>query len=215
MRHPTLFRLTSLLPGVLVSIAPAVLAQRNASGPEDAILNVVVWGTHRAINPAAYSGPLKTEVDAHLRRAASFRSKRAVPEPGGLLEMVHAARVSYERRLAAVTADPRAPRLAAEYVDALRPCYEWEGFHDCPQREAVFADNYQAAHQGGPFSEYLPLLAAHRWLCAAEAFDYEKRPGDGAAARGRYQARIAVATMSKDRLLRTAAEALAARERCF
>jgi len=211
----TPIRLTGLLLVVLVSIAPAVRAQRNANGPEDAILDVVVWGAHRDIDPAAYSGPLKTEVDAHLRRAASFRSNRAVPEPGGLLEMVHAARVSYEQRLVAVTADPRAARLAAEYVDALRPCYEWEGFHDCPQREAVFADNYQAAHQGGPFSEYLPLLAAHRWLCAAEAFDYEKRPDDGAAARRRYKEKSAVATMSKDLLMRTAAEALAVRERCF
>ena len=53
--------------------------------------------------------------------------------------MVHEAQVRYERRLAATSSDQNAPALAAAYVDSLRPCYEWEGFHDCPEREASFA----------------------------------------------------------------------------
>jgi len=46
--------------------------------------------------------------------------------------MIRTSQVNYERRLAAVSDDPRAPQLAVTYVDSLRPCYEWEGYHDCP-----------------------------------------------------------------------------------
>src|SRR5262249_39562596 len=111
--------------------------------------------------------------------------------------------------------DPLASELAADYVKAVRSCYEWEGFHDCPEREAQFADDYQAAHPNGPFSSYLPLLAAHRWLCTAEAYEYEQRPADAARSRRAYAARLQFARRVKDLLFRTAAERLATRGRCF
>ena len=60
--------------------------------------------------------------------------------------MFYDARVRYERRLAAVSDHRQAPTLAAAYVDQLRPCYEWEGLHDRPGREAVFATEYLTAH---------------------------------------------------------------------
>jgi hypothetical protein len=129
--------------------------------------------------------------------------------------MVHEARVRYERRLVSVTDSPKAADLARAYVDALRPCYEWEGFHDCPEREAVFATEYRRTHAGGPFDEYLPLLAAHRWLCAAEGYDYEKRPEGAARSRQEYEKAIATARQSTDLLIRTAADTLAARRRCL
>jgi hypothetical protein len=40
-------------------------------------------------------------------------------------------------------------RLAVAYVKRLRPCYEWEGYSGCPEREALFADEYQTAHPKG------------------------------------------------------------------
>jgi hypothetical protein len=54
-----------------------------------------------------------------------------------------------ERRLVAVSDGSAAPGLAVAYVDRLRPCYEWEGYHDCPEAEAVFAEEYQATHPRG------------------------------------------------------------------
>jgi len=114
-----------------------------------------------------------------------------------------------------------APSKAA-YVDSLRPCYEWEGYHDCPERDALFAEKYQQDHQDGPFRDYLPLLAAHRWLCAAEGYDYEKRPAEAARSRAAYARsraayarNLAVARASPVLLLRTAGEYLAQRARCF
>src|SRR5262249_49445037 len=130
-------------------------------------------------------------------------------------EMVYTAQINYERKLAAVSDDPGAPDMARAYVASLRPCYEWEGFHDCPEREARFADDYSATHPNSPFSPYLPLLAAHRWLCAAEAYDYEQKPAEAERSRRAYEARLEVALRTDDLLLRTAAQRLAARRRCL
>src|SRR5207249_1358642 len=118
-------------------------------------------------------------------------------------------------RLAALSDDPAAPALAADYVTALHPCYEWEGYHDCPEREARFATEYLASHLDGPFAAYLPLLAAHRWLCAAEGYEYEKNPSDAATARRRSDAMLGRARAAPDAMIRLAADALAQRGTCF
>ena len=207
-------RTSGRLVSILVAASAVMLSAQRPANPADGVLDVLVWGTHMSIDPAAYSQPLRAEVERHLRRAMAYVSKRPVPSyPEG--EMVQAAQVMSERRLAAVSDDPRAPALAAAYVDGLRPCYEWEGFHDCPEHEAEFADEYQAAHPGGPFSTYLPLLAAHRWLCAAEGYDYENDPTEAARSRRNYQQRVSTAQKSRVLLIRTAADRLAARGRCF
>jgi hypothetical protein len=198
---------------VLLAASAMILFAQPAGNPGDALLDVLVWGTHMSIDPAAYPPALRAEVELHLRRSKAYVTKREIPPyPEG--EMVQAAQANYERRLVAISNDREAPALAAAYVDNLRPCYEWEGFHDCPEREAEFADEYQAAHPNGPFSEYLPLLAAHRWLCTAEGYDYEQQPTEAARSRRNYQQRVSTAQKSRVPLIRTAAERLAARGRC-
>jgi hypothetical protein len=129
--------------------------------------------------------------------------------------MVYESQVGYERRLVAVSSNGTAAKLASEYVDRLKPCYEWEGYHDCPEREARFADEYQAANPDSPFNAYLPLLSAHRWLCAAEAFDFEQRPADAVRSRRQYEQSIVVALLSPTILIRTAAERLSVRGGCM
>jgi hypothetical protein len=100
-------------------------------------------------------------------------------------------------------------------VDALRPCYEWEGFHDCPEREALFAERYLLDHPQSPFRDFLPLLAAHRWLCTAEGYDYEQKPAEANRARRAYENALNMsAAGSRSPLMRTAAEELKARGRC-
>ena len=199
---------------LLVSLSLSAQSAATRSTPGDQLLDVLVWGAHMPINPAAYPAALKAEVDRYLRRSNAYHSTRTAPDSLEMIK-VHEAQVSYERRLVAVSDDPSAASLAAAYVDGLQLCYEWEGHHDCPEAEAVFADQYQAAHPRGPFSPYLPLLSAHRWLCAAEAFDSERRPADAARSRAAYAQRIVVARSSSGLLIRTAADRLAARGRCF
>ncbi len=210
-----------IIAALLVAASPLALslslnAQARAT-PGDQLLDVLVWGAHMPIDPAAYPPALKAQLDRYLRRSNAYLSTRAAPDS---LEMIklHDVQVSYERRLVAVTPginDAAAASLAAAYVDDLLPCYEWEGYHDCPEREALFADRYQAAHPGGPFSQYLPLLSAHRWLCVAEAYESEKRPADAARSRAAYEERVKTARASPGLLIRTAADRLASRARCF
>jgi hypothetical protein len=200
---------------LVVGIQASILGAQSSADPGDALLDGLVWGTDvTVVTPDVYAQPLRAEVEQYLRRAGAYRSRRAPPSDSEL-KMVYEAQVRYESRLAAASADVNAPALAAAYVDSLRPCYEWEGFHDCPEHEARFADDYQAAHPNGPFSAYLRLLAAHRWLCATEAYDYEKRATDAERSRRLYEQRLAVARASTVLLIRTAADRLAARGRCF
>jgi hypothetical protein len=205
---------TAALTVLLMLLSPSILISQSASNPSDALLDVLVWGTHMAIDPEAYDPALKNELQQYFRRAMAYRPRGPVP-PDGELRMSYDARITYERRLAAVSDDPMAPELAVDYVKALRSCYEWEGFHDCPEREAQFADDYQAAHPNSPFSTYLHLLAAHRWLCTAEAYEYEHRPAEASRSRRAYEARLELARRVKTLLFRTAAERLATRGRCF
>jgi hypothetical protein len=138
--------------------------------------------------------------------------------------MTDVARRNYERGLWAIArARPDAANLAAAYVEQLRPCYEWEGFHDCPEAEAMFAEKYANARPASPFADYLPLLAAHRWICAAEAYEYERtshvpaaKDGVGVArARESFQRNLTKALASRDPLVRFAAAELNRTGTCF
>ena len=142
------------------------------------------------VDTSIHSPGVKAELEELLQRSERYRSKRGRPSNSSELAMVHGAQVRYERLLVATSDDSTVSALAMTYVDRLRPCYEWEGGHDCPEREAAFAHEYQTAHPGGPFSGYLPLLEAHRWLCTAEGYESEKRPEDAARSRREYQQAI-------------------------
>jgi hypothetical protein len=210
----------TLLRGVLVAaglaaVPPGLWSQAISATARDEIVGLLVLSADLPIDLKAYPPDASAELQRYLQRYKAYRSKRVRSMKSGLDAMVYTAWVGYERKLAAVSGDPKAPALAAAYVDRLRPCYEWEGFHDCPEREAIFAADYQTANPGGPFSDYLPLLAAHLWLCAAEAYEYEKQPEGAARSRRAYETMVSTARQSKTLLIRLAAERLAERSSCF
>jgi hypothetical protein len=210
----------TLLRGVLVAaglaaVPPGLWSQAISATARDEIVGLLVLSADLPIDLKAYPPDASAELQRYLQRYKAYRSKRVRSMKSGLDAMVYTAWVGYERKLAAVSGDPKAPALAAAYVDRLRPCYEWEGFHDCPEREAIFAADYQTANPGGPFSDYLPLLAAHLWLCAAEAYEYEKQPAGAARSRRAYETMVSTARQSKTLLIRLAAERLAERSSCF
>jgi hypothetical protein len=215
LRVRILFRGTGMPACTRRNLAPTTTPTAPATrNPADVLLDALVFGVHSPVDVSPYSGALRTEFENYLRRTDAYRSPRP-PAGVGEAEMVDAARVNYERRLVASARVPDAVALAVAYVDSLRPCYEWEGFHDCPEAEAIFAQNYQSAHPDGPFRDYLPLLAASRWLCAADAYDYERRPADAARSRRAYTEQLAIARASTVVMIRTAAARLAQRGRCL
>ena len=204
----------------VVSLVLVVLltggAAQSAVTAGDTLVDILVFGmVVPGVDLNAYPQDVRQPLERLLQRAKEYRSRRPEPTGPGLESMVYEARVRYERLLVAFADDPTAQALAASYVDQLTPCYEWEGYHDCPEEEALFAANYLKANPTGPFREFLPLLAAHRWLCAADAYDYEKRPADATRSRRAYDDAIAIARQSSDVLIRAGAEALSARPRCF
>lgn len=204
--------------------AAAVQMQKNLepfTPPGYQLLDVLVWG-NGSIDLASYSEDLRIDILRYQQRYEAYRPlKRGTDD--GLAGMAINAQVRYERRLAAISELPDTAEFARTYVAELSPCYEWEGYSDCPEREARFAADYRTAHLDSPFRDYLPLLEAHRWICAAEGFEYEesakgfeheKAAKGVASSRDSYKSALSVALASRSGLVRVAAAELAARNRC-
>ena len=98
-----MLKISLLLIFLLHGLRLFILRGQSAPSARDALLDVLVWGTHMPIDPGAYSGELRAEVERHLSRANAYRST-TTPPAFAEGEMVHAAQVSYERRLAAISA---------------------------------------------------------------------------------------------------------------
>ena len=172
---------------------------------------VVFYGTPPT---SGYDADVLRESQQFAQRAASYRPRPRPPGLGSEMTMVYAAREGYERKLVAA-AGPGVDRAAQQYVDELRPCYEWEGFHDCPEREATFAETYLSVNPDSPFRELLELLTAHRWLCVAQAYEREGAVEAATRARSAYSARLQRSLKTQSPMLRTAARELEAHGHCF
>lgn len=198
-------------------LATSVLASAESQNtlPNYSLLDVMVWGADLRMDATTYAPDVKAQIQQLRQRSEAYRSKRIKPTGSSELGMAYNAQVRYERRLVGGSTSPGADALALAYVTELRLCYEWEGSSDCPEREATFAAMYLTSHPAGPFSQYLPLLEAHRWLCAAEAYESEKVPAEATRTRNAYEQALSTARRSSSLLVRTAAGELGARARCF
>ncbi len=211
-----IFRIFLLALSASVPAVP-LSAQSSPSPDAHAWVFTLIWGP--GDGPQRPAPPhLRPAMDRFLARWKAFRE--APPPPGrpSELHMLHARRQQYQRVLYSIAASPKADEQAKDYVRRLNPPYEWEGFPDSPEREARFAESYLAAEPDSPFRHYLPLLAAHCWLCAAEAYDFQGgRDGEQKAASSReaYKRNLAAAQVSAEPLIRAAAQALEAIGRCY
>jgi hypothetical protein len=199
---------------LLLTLPVSLLLAQPGAGRDDALLDALVWGAYESIDPSDYSDDMTAEVADYVRRVRQSCPKITFRTAGESV-MVRTGQLRYACRLAALSADHEAPQLARGYAVGLQPCAEWEGLHDCPEREARFADEYYLGHLNGPFRAFLPLLAAHRWLCAAEAYDRERRPAEAYLSRRWYEQRLGTALRSESQLVRVAAGTLSHRAQCF
>jgi len=182
--------------------------------PRYRLFDVVIWYATR-VDSAQYEPAVRQELAQFTQRVKSYRPRPRPAGLGGEMKMVYAAREGYETKLVASAATSGVETLAQRYVDELRPCYEWESFHDCPEREAEFAEQHLAANPNTPFREFLLLLVAHRWICAAEGYESEGMPEQAGRARRASAAPLAAALKSRSLLLRTAADELRTSRRCY
>jgi hypothetical protein len=198
---------------VLLTLSPTP----RQSDAADAILKRLVFNCQEpaAVATAERDSDITTRLRAVDERCNAFRARIPPPRTDSAEGLAANARWLYAQRLFAMSTGDTAAE-ATRYATALHPCYEWEGYHDCPEHEAVFADTYSKDHPTSPLAQYLPLLAAHRWQCAAEAYAYEQRnhvpAGRGsvgmAEARRRAAADLATALRCADPLVRHGAETL-------
>jgi hypothetical protein len=198
---------------MVVASTLSARAQSPTTRREPMLVDVVLWYPTPS-DGKQYGPDIRRELLQFIQREKNYRPRTRPAGLGGEMKMVYSAREGYEGKLVGAAAKTGVERLAQRYVDELRPCYEWEGFHDCPEREAKFAEQYLAGNPDTPFREFLQLLRAHRWICAAEGYDREEVPQDGARARRSAEAPLATALTSRSLLIRTAAQELKDRARC-
>lgn len=208
MRIAQIFLALSFIPG-----SAGMLAGQTRP-PRDKLLDLLLFCCEPP-DPSQYPVETQKSLNAFIGRFRRFKTLLPHDAKTGEMQMVQSRHICYEKRLAAFSGDAHAPQLAADYVRTLRPCYEWEGFHDCPESEARFAQEYLRTHQSSPFGELLVLLAAHRWLCTAELYEFEKDKVNAVSSRDRFSELISRAEVSTDPLVRAAAHELKLRNTCF
>src|SRR4029079_19462279 len=126
-----------LLPNVLLAVGVAFLptsifAQTSGSVSRNSLVDLLVSGADVSIVWSGYSPQVKAEAEKYRQRFDSY-SIEPRAEESGAMKLVHAARLRYERKLAALSDAPEARTAAADFVARLQPNYEWEGYHDCPE----------------------------------------------------------------------------------
>ena len=208
------------MPSIVTILALCVAAAGSlglgqASGANREVLDAIVFYADPPSDVAQFPPDVREDLHRYLQRLRAYRPRPRPPQLGSEMTMVFAAREGYEGKLVAASPTSGVEQLAQEYVDTLRLCYEWEGFHDCPEREAIFAERYLADHPDAPFAGLLRILAAHRWLCTAEAYEYQRQPGSAEHARHEYQRALAIAIKVESPLMRVAADELKASGRCY
>ena len=191
------------------------LGLEQAGRANRSVLDAIVFYADPPSEVAQFPRDFREDLERYHQRLRAYRPRPRPPQLGSEMTMVYAAREGYERKLVAASTRSGVEQLAQEYVDTLRPCYEWEGFHECPEREAIFAERYLIDHPDTAFAGFLRVLAAHRWLCAAEAYQYARQPGSAEHARHEYQRALAIAVKVESPLMRVAADELQSSGRCY
>ena len=98
---------------VLMTIfVAAVIGTQTPVTPEDTILERLVWDSHMALDADMYPTPMRRELVELLARASAYRPETPAPPGHDVRTMVYAARIGYQRMLAAVAEDKNASTLA-------------------------------------------------------------------------------------------------------
>lgn len=219
--EPLNYRVTLItMPSIVTLLALCVAVAGNlglgqAGRANRDVLDAIVFYADPPSEVAQFPPDSREDLKRYFQRLRAYRPRPRPPQLGSEMAMVYGAREAYEGKLVAASTASGVEQLAQEYVDTLRPCYEWEGFHDCPEREALFAQRYLSDHPDTPFADLLRVLAAHRWLCVAEAYEYQRQPGSAEHARHEHQRALAIALKVESPLMRGATDELKSSGRCY
>jgi hypothetical protein len=164
-----------------------------------------------SIKGANLSEDLKRRLEEYKNRSLGFHSQlgayRALPSDNA--PICDPGRV-VEKGIVSLINGKGAEKAAAEYARSAKLYYEWEGFADSPLDEAKYAEEYLERNPATMIKPYLILFLAHRYRCAYECLEFEKKFDEQKAVSEKYQHYLREAKEYPDRLVGLIAEDLEA-----
>jgi hypothetical protein len=152
---------------------------------------------------------LKRRLEEYKNRSLGFHSQlgayRALP--GAKVPVCDPGRV-VEKGIVSLINGKGAEKVAADYARGATLYYEWEGVADSPLDEAKYAEEYLERNPSTMIKPYLMLFLAHRYRCAYECLDFEKKFDEQKAVSEKYQHYLREAKEYPDRLVGLMAEDL-------
>jgi hypothetical protein len=152
---------------------------------------------------------LKRRLEEYKNRSLGFHSQlgayRALP--GAKVPVCDPGRV-VEKGIVSLINGKGAEKAAADYARGATLYYEWEGVADSPLDEAKYAEEYLERNPSTMIKPYLMLFLAHRYRCAYECLDFEKKFDEQKAVSEKYQHYLREAKEYPDRLVGLMAEDL-------
>ena len=146
-------------------------------------------------------------LEEYVSRRKSFRSNLIEPK-----DMTFPADVGFREKqwlegaIVALVDAPGIEKTAADYASKAKLYYEWEGMSDGPLGEAQFAETFLSANPATPLRSYLLLFLLHRYRCAYECLDFEKKLEGRAKVAQKYQLSLKEALESPDPLIALVAD---------
>jgi hypothetical protein len=132
---------------------------------------------------------LKLRAAEYRKRYLSFKSKRqsrksklqsgapSNKEDDAFMKMIAEGdletKQDIEKSIYSLINDEGINSAAADFVNKIELCYEWEGFSDCPISEAKDATEILLKNPKTPAKPYILLYVNYRYLHALRALDYE------------------------------------------
>ncbi len=152
---------------------------------------------------------LKRRLEEYKNRSLGFHSQlgayRALP--GAKVPVCDPGRV-VEKGIVSLINSRGIEKAAADYARSAKLYYEWEGFADSPLDEARYAEEYIGRNPATVIKPYLILFLAHRYRCAYECLEFEKKFDEQKAVSEEYQHYLREAREYPDRLVGQIAEDL-------
>jgi hypothetical protein len=163
-------------------------------------------GTLASADLAAAPEPVRARLQRVLDRRVAFTSRL---QPGA--SDLHAVAVeAKKRRLEAgifVLIDaPEIQQLAADYAQAAKVLYEWDGKPDGPLAEATDAEDFLKRQPSTPLAPYLYVLIAARQRAAFETMTPDADKASMTAAAKKYRTFLQRARSAEDSIFRLLAD---------
>jgi hypothetical protein len=198
--------LAFLLAVVVSAQSPPVYDTPNLHGKLYRTVFVQGAGTLAAADLPAVPEPARGRLQRVLDRRAAFKSRL---QPGA--SDLHAVAVEAKKRrleagICALIDAPEIQQLAADYAQAAKVLYEWEGKPDGPLAEATDAEDFLKRQPATPLAPYLYVLIAARQRAAFETMTPDAEKASMTAAAKKYRTFVQRARSAEDPIFRLLAD---------